>query len=95
MASGLPTLLSACTGHLDIMSYPNAIPVKVIPQPIAPHIYGAQDWREADVDDAVEKLEVLYAQKKQRGIVRTSDHFPRSWIQHSIDFEKIVLSLTA
>lgn len=95
MASGLPTLLSECTGHLDIMSYPNAIPVKVLPHPIAQHIYGAQDWREADIADAVEKLEELYAQKKQHGIVRPSDHFPRSWMQHSIEFENIVLSLTA
>lgn len=95
MASGLPTLLSECTGHLDIMGYPNAIPVKVSPQPVAQHILGAQDWREADVEDAVEKLDVLYAQKKQHGTSRSSDHFPRSWMQHSIDFEKFVLALTA
>ncbi len=94
MASGLPTLLSACTGHLDIMNYPNAIPIKVLPQPISQNIYGAHDWREADVEDAVEKLEVLYAQKKQHDISRRLDHFPRSWIQHSIDFENIVFSLT-
>ena len=95
MASGLPTLLSECTGHLDIMGYPNAIPVKVSPQPVAQHILGAQDWREADVEDAVEKLEVLYAQKKLHGTSRSSDHFPRSWMQHSIDFEKFVLALPA
>jgi glycosyltransferase involved in cell wall biosynthesis len=95
MASGLPTLLSECTGHLDIMGYPNAIPVKVSPQPVAQHILGAQDWREADVEDAVEKLEALYAQKKLHGTSRSSDHFPRSWMQHSIDFEKFVLTLTA
>ena len=29
---------------------------------ISQHIYSAQDWREEDVDDAIEKLEVLYAQ---------------------------------
>lgn len=95
MASGLPTLLSECTGHLDIMGYPNAIPVKVSPQPVGQHILGAQDWREADVEDAVEKLDVLYAHKKLHGSSRSSDHFPRSWMQHSIDFEKFVLALTA
>jgi glycosyltransferase involved in cell wall biosynthesis len=89
MASGVPTLLSRCTGHLDIMSYPNAIPVEVTSK-LTNNIDGTADWREADIDDAVEKLEMLYKLKKETGTTHGKDVFPRTWAQHSQELEKII-----
>lgn len=89
MACGIPTLLSSCTGHLDIINYPNAIAVEVTSQSLT-HIEGAADWREIDIDDAVAKLENLYKHKQRTGSIRSSENFPRTWTQHSEDLENIL-----
>jgi glycosyltransferase involved in cell wall biosynthesis len=89
MACGVPTLISRSTGHLDIINYPNAIPVEVTSQMLS-HIEGGADWREADIDDAVEKLEILYKQKRETGTTHGKSNFPRTWTQHSQDLEHII-----
>lgn len=89
MACGVPTLITRSTGHLDIINYPNSIPVEVTSQ-LSSYIEGGEDWREADIDDAVAKLEALYKQKRETGTTHGKESFPRTWIQHSQDLEQIV-----
>lgn len=90
MACGIPTLISRCTGHLDIIDYPNAIAVDITAHALNKTIDGASDWREVDIDDAVEKLETLYKLKKVNGTTQGTEGFPRTWVQHSQDLEQIV-----
>lgn len=93
MACGIPTLLSRSTGHLDIMHFPNAIPVEVTQKTSSDQIQGIEDWREADIDDAVAKLEILYKLKTETGSTHGTQGFPRTWTQHSEDLEDIVSTI--
>jgi glycosyltransferase involved in cell wall biosynthesis len=84
MASGVPTILSAVAGHLDIVDYPNAIPVRPGPSVVAIEGCGTDGWGEAPVDDVAHELERLYVQKMTSGrAARRLDLFPRTWAQHA------------
>jgi glycosyltransferase involved in cell wall biosynthesis len=61
MACGIPTILSANTGHLDLVAAERCIPL-ARQTPVAPSHpkLGTQDWGESDVDEIVEALERVW-----------------------------------
>lgn len=68
MACGVPTILSANTGHLDIISDDNCYVLEKQESFDEPEMEG---WGESDVDEIVEKLGKAYADKqeaKKRGL---------------------------
>ncbi len=72
MASGVPTILSGNTGHLDLIAGDNCYPLRhqgPVPSPVAGY-RGTQGWGESDVAEIVEALERMYddsAAARQRG----------------------------
>ena len=68
MASGVPCILSANTGHLDLMTEDNCYPLFKQSQLTAQNLKGKEDWRESDVDELVEVLERVY---RDRGEANT------------------------
>ncbi len=63
LAAGLPTVLAANTGQLDIIGEGACYPlVEQTPvEPYAPYS-GVEGWREPSVDEALARLEEIYAQ---------------------------------
>ncbi len=62
MACGIPTVLSANTGHRDLIRGDNCFPLERqgnIPDP------RCQGWGESDVDEIVEALETVYGNRTQ------------------------------
>lgn len=61
LACGIPTIISANTGHLDIINDSHCYPLKnqnsVKP---TPHFPGVEGWGESDVKEVVEMLEKVY-----------------------------------
>ncbi len=69
MAMGLPCVVSMNTGHLDIADTDNAYPL-TRQMPVANARNARQGWGESSVDEAVERLEEIYADRleaKRRG----------------------------
>ena len=71
LACGVPTILSANTGHLDLIAsqfcYPLTMQRSV--KPIPPFV-GVEGWGESDVDEVVAVLEHIYqhrAESRERG----------------------------
>jgi glycosyltransferase involved in cell wall biosynthesis len=66
MACGIPTILSANTGHLDIISEETCYPLKqqgpVRPTELYPN---TQDWGESSVEEIVENLNRVYADREE------------------------------
>lgn len=85
MASGVPSILSANTGHLDIIQpsgncYPLEHQSKL-------ENSGERDWRESDVDEIVEYLERAYQNPTERADIAKSavnSMAPLSW-EHQIE----------
>ncbi len=74
MASGIPCILSANSGHLDIMTDDNCYALKK--QPVSsPEMDPSGIWRESDIDEIIAALETAYtdrqdAQERARAGVR-------------------------
>ena len=66
MASGVPSILSSNTGHLDLIKQGNCLGLlKMSPsQPFA-HYSGVSGWMEPDVNEMVEALEKVYINSKE------------------------------
>jgi len=64
MASGVPVILSANTGHLDFCKMPLCFPLKeqkpVRPTPV---MRGTEGWGETSVSEIVENLEKIYTDR--------------------------------
>jgi glycosyltransferase involved in cell wall biosynthesis len=60
MACGIPTVLSANTGHLDLLQRPDAAYRLERQGPASCEGYETQDWGESDVEEIVEKLEAVW-----------------------------------
>ena len=68
MASGVPCILSANTGHLDLIENDNCYPI--MNQAEVSRLSYAKDWGESSVDEIVELLNRVYTDKheaKKRG----------------------------
>ncbi|WP_207460969.1 glycosyltransferase family 4 protein [Azospirillum sp. SYSU D00513] len=64
LACGVPTILSANTGHLDLIADVACYPLRVqAPVEADPDGMGTQGWGESSVDEIVEALERVYADR--------------------------------
>ena len=61
MACGVPVILSANTGHLDLLQDSTAIPLRK-QSPVAGE--GRLEWGNSDVDEMVEALEAVYRDRE-------------------------------
>jgi glycosyltransferase involved in cell wall biosynthesis len=62
MACGIPCILSANTGHLDLIDIDNCYPLTDLkPDPVEPEI-----WSQANVEEIIVKLEQAYTNKEER-----------------------------
>lgn len=59
LACGIPTILSANTGHLDLLEHDIALPLLRQGTPRNPH-YDTTDRGESDVEEMVEALETVW-----------------------------------
>ncbi|MBP0008550.1 MULTISPECIES: tetratricopeptide repeat protein [unclassified Roseofilum] len=66
LACGIPTLLSANTGHLDLLNRGAGYPLKT-QYPVAshPHFQGTEDWGNSDIEEILETLEWVYHNRTQ------------------------------
>jgi glycosyltransferase involved in cell wall biosynthesis len=64
MASGLPTILSANSGHLDLISDERCYPLRR-QHPALPssQFRGVEGWGESDVEEMIETLEDVYQRR--------------------------------
>lgn len=66
MACGIPTILSANTGHLDIIADDNCLPLTRQPPTPSPEPgFGCEGWGEPDVEEIVEALEFVYRNRQR------------------------------
>jgi glycosyltransferase involved in cell wall biosynthesis len=83
LASGLPTILSANTGHLDLIGDDRCYPLRT-QRPAMPtaQFPGTEGWGESDVDECVEQLEAVYQDREEarrRGSAATKFMEDWSW----------------
>ena len=65
LASGIPTILSANTGHLDLIARTGTFAARrQRPVIAAPGIRSTADWGESDVEELIELLEQVYRQRE-------------------------------
>jgi len=67
MACGIPAILSANTGHLDLLAEPDAATPLTRQQPVrgrCPLYRGTEGWGESDVAEIVERLEEAYRDRR-------------------------------
>ena len=90
LACGIPTLMSACSGHMDIIQTPGVIPITSPNRPdLSYHL--DEHWGEPDIDEATNSLEAIYAEWKRTGEkARSSGRFERTWHHHSLELETII-----
>ena len=68
MASGVPVILSANTGHLDLVGEDRCYPLRT--QGVVPnsrHFVGREGWGESSVEEIVEALERAYTDRADAG----------------------------
>ncbi|MBC8244044.1 MAG: glycosyltransferase family 4 protein [Verrucomicrobia bacterium] len=78
MASGVPCILSANTGHMDLINDDNCYPL--LKQSEVTSFTNTNDWGESDVAEVVEILERIYTDRqeaKRRG--KQAAMFMRDW----------------
>ena len=80
MASGVPCILSANTGHLDLMTEDNCFPLfKQSPLTIQ-KTKGTSHWRESDVEELVDALERVYHDREEANARGSNGaRFMRDW----------------
>jgi glycosyltransferase involved in cell wall biosynthesis len=83
MACGIPTILSANTGHLDLIyhniCYPLSNQGRVKP---TAHFSGVEGWGESEVAEVVEALEQIYTNReesKSRGLAAANFMLNWTW----------------
>ncbi|NEQ50316.1 MAG: TIGR03032 family protein [Leptolyngbya sp. SIO3F4] len=81
MACGVPTILSANTGHLDLIDSDCCYPLQH-QAPVTPYdqLVGVEGWGESDVDEVLEHLERVYCDRteaKQKGTAAA--HLMQDW----------------
>jgi glycosyltransferase involved in cell wall biosynthesis len=92
MACGIPTILSANTGHLDLIQDGNCFPLVRqgrVPDP------GCQDWGESDIEEIVESLETVYRERPEaqaRGRRGAEIMAELTWARQSDTFAALIRS---
>lgn len=94
LACGIPTILSANTGHLDLADERHCYPLlKQGPVQPMPPFFGTEGWGESDVDEVVEALERVYRDRGEaakRGAA--ANRFMQDWTWQK-RFEELVQHL--
>jgi glycosyltransferase involved in cell wall biosynthesis len=70
MACGIPTILSANTGHLDLLRHDIALPLERQGIPESEH-FDTTDWGESDVEEMLERLEMLWRDRSAAAALGT------------------------
>ncbi len=83
MACGIPTILSANTGHLDLI-YDNICYPLLSQRRVKPtaHFSGIEGWGESDVEEVIEALEQVYTNResaKHRGLAAAKFMLDWTW----------------
>ncbi|MDJ1180521.1 tetratricopeptide repeat protein [Roseofilum sp. BLCC_M91] len=66
LACGIPTILSANTGHLDLLNRGAGYPLKTqYPVPSHPHFRGTEGWGNSDIEEILATLEWIYQNRQQ------------------------------
>jgi glycosyltransferase involved in cell wall biosynthesis len=81
LACGIPTILSANTGHLDLIATDNCYPLRT-QRLVAGNAeyHGTAGWGESDIDEIVAMLEAVYGDRhtaQQRG--QAAAHRMQDW----------------
>ncbi|WP_293126260.1 tetratricopeptide repeat protein [Microcoleus sp. bin38.metabat.b11b12b14.051] len=97
MACGIPTILSANTGHLDLIysniCYPLSHQGRVKP---TPHFPGVEGWGESEVAEVVEALEQIYHNReaaKRRGLAGANFMLDWTWEKQVKRFLNVIVNL--
>ncbi|MEG4628739.1 tetratricopeptide repeat protein [Microcoleus sp. AR_TQ3_B6] len=97
MACGIPTILSANTGHLDLIyhniCYPLSNQGRVKP---TAHFSGVEGWGESEVAEVVEALEQIYTNReesKSRGLAAANFMLNWTWEKQVKRFLDVILNL--
>ena len=94
MACGLPVIVGANTGMVDVIDADNCIPLEHQSEVAPLDGSGTAGWGESDVEEIVEALERLYASAELRGRVgaRASAFMKtRTWARHADALKLVVL----
>ena len=97
MACGVPTILSANTGHLDLIGEANGYVLER--QAAAPGqegVPGVGGWGESDVDEVVARLEAAYADRedaRRRGLRGAETLSKLTWARTADALKAAVLAL--
>jgi tetratricopeptide (TPR) repeat protein/glycosyltransferase involved in cell wall biosynthesis len=97
MACGIPTILSANTGHLDLIysniCYPLSHQGRV---KATAHFPGVEGWGESDVAEVVDALEQVYTNRevaKNRGLAAANFMLDWTWEKQVNRFLDVILNL--
>ncbi len=81
LACGIPTVLSANTGHLDLIQPGSAYPLHTqTPISSGNPTHGSVGWGESDIEEIIETLETIHANRHQAQIVgAAAANMMQSW----------------
>lgn len=97
LASGVPCILSANTGHLDLLRDPIALKLQHQAK-VHSTAYDTQDWGESDVEEMVEALETVWRDRgaaavmAERAVQRMAAMTWQAQMQHLLDTIEPVLN---
>jgi glycosyltransferase involved in cell wall biosynthesis len=99
MACGVPTILSANSGHLDLIEVENGYPLtKQAPLPgIEAGVDGLAGWGESDVEEILAALEAAYADRtaaRKRGLMGAKTLAKLPWSRTAAEMKAAILQLT-
>lgn len=98
MGCGTPCILSANTGHLDLIEDDNCYPLVQQGELAGAEgpFEGVSGWGECDVDEIVETLERAYLHRqeaRERGLRGAVAQGERTWARTAASMKEIILSL--
>lgn len=100
MACGVPAILSANTGHLDLIEDDNCYPLvrqAALPGEQEGPFGGVLGWGESDLDEIVAALEAAYADRetaRRRGLKGAETLSRFTWARTAAEMKGLILSMT-
>ena len=87
MAMGLPVVLSANTGHLDLIDEARCYPLRDQRPVAAPEGWGSDGWGESQVDEIDAALEAIWSDREEAGRrgERASAYMQEFSWEHQVD----------